>query len=199
MLNRNGNIEANVQLESVELGEFTEIKAGSVIANSIIGDFSYLAGYNQVDYAKIGKFCSLATFVRINPGNHPSYTRVAQHHFTYRSALFGMGENDAAFFDWRKEHFVTIGNDVWIGHNAVIMAGVTVGNGAVIGTGAIVTKDVEPYAVMVGVPAKKIKMRFSADIVAKLEKSAWWDWDYEVLKERLADFKNIDLFLEKYC
>jgi phosphonate metabolism protein (transferase hexapeptide repeat family) len=163
-----------------------------------MGDYSYCAGYNQITYATIGKFCSIASFVRINPGNHPSYTRVAQHHFTYRSNLYGFGEEDQSFFDWRKEKAVTIGHDVWIGHNAIIMPGVIIGNGAVIGSGAVVTKDVEPYAIMVGVPAKKIKRRFSEEIIQKLEAARWWDWDYETIKERLDDFRNFDDFEKKY-
>jgi len=163
-----------------------------------MGDYSYCAGYNQIDYAFIGKFCSIASFVRINPGNHPTYTRIAQHHFTYRSSQFGFGEDDDEFFDWRKSHGVTIGNDVWIGHNASIMPGVTIGNGAVIATNAVVTKDVEAYCVVAGIPAKKIKMRFDDDLIEKIEKSAWWDWDHETLKERLADFRNMDSFIKKY-
>ncbi len=86
-----------------------------------VGDYSYCAGYNQIDHAAIGKFCSIASFVRINPGNHPAFDRIAQHHFTYRSSMFGFGEDDEAFFLWRKESFVTIGNDVWIGHAASVM------------------------------------------------------------------------------
>ena len=163
-----------------------------------VGDYSYFAGYNQVFYASIGKFCSVASFARINTTNHPTYDRIAQHHFTYRSKRFGFGEDDAPFFAQRKEKAVTVGNDVWIGHNAIIMPGVIIGNGAVIGAGAVVTKDVEPYSVVAGVPAKKIKMRFSDDLIDKIERSKWWDWDYETIKERLADFRDIETFVRKY-
>ncbi len=191
-------VEKDVQLIETTLGAYTQIQAHSVLNDVIMGDFSYCAGYNQIYYAQIGKFCSIASFVRINPGNHPTYTRISQHHFTYRSEMFGFGEDDGDFFAWRKTDFVTIGNDVWIGHNATIMPGVKIGNGAVIGTGAVVTKDVEPYSIVVGVPAKKIKMRFSDEIIEKIEKSQWWDWDYETIKERLPDFRNMEDFLSKY-
>ena len=180
------------------LGSYTQIQAHSILNEVTLGDFSYCAGYNQIYYAEIGKFCSIASFVRINPGNHPTYTRIAQHHFTYRSEMFGFGKDDDDFFTWRRGSLVTIGNDVWIGHNASVMPGVSIGNGAVIGTGAVVTKDVEPYCVVGGVPAKKIKMRFSNDFIRSIEKSKWWDWDYETIKERLPDFRNMEDFIRKY-
>ncbi|MGL4607736.1 MAG: DapH/DapD/GlmU-related protein [Eubacteriaceae bacterium] len=199
MLGIEPTIEKDVILNDVILGRYTQIQAHSLLEEVTLGDFSYCAGYNQIYYATIGKFCSIASNVRINPGNHPTYTRIAQHHFTYRSELFGMGEDDYDFFNWRKKDNVTIGHDVWIGHNASIMPGVTIGNGAVIGTGAVITKDVAPYAVMVGIPGKEIKKRFSETIIEKIEKSQWWDWDYDRLKERLHDFKDIELFIKKYC
>ncbi len=198
MLGIEPTIEEDVVLENTTLGAYTQLQAHSVLNNVTIGDFTYCAGYNQIDYARIGKFCSIASFVRINPGNHPTYTRVAQHHFTYRSELFGLGSNDTDFFAWRESRLVTIGNDVWIGHNASIMPGVTIGNGAVIGTGSVVTKDVAPYSIAAGVPAKTITMRFSDEVIEKIEKSRWWDWDYETIKERLADFRSIDEFIKKY-
>ena len=191
-------IEDDVTLTDVTLGTYTQIQAHSILEDVTIGDYSYCAGYNQIYYAKIGKFCSIASFVRINPGNHPIYTRIAQHHFTYRSEMFGFGEDDADFFAWRRDSLVTVGHDVWIGHNVAVMPGVTVGNGAAIGTGAVVTKDVEPYSVVAGVPAKKIKMRFSDDLIQKIEKSKWWDWDYEKIKERLMDFRNMEEFIRLY-
>ena len=191
-------VEEDVQLSGTTLGAYTQVQAHSVLHDVCLGDFSYCAGYNQIYYATIGKFCSIASFVRINPGNHPTYTRVAQHHFTYRSELFGFGEDDADFFAWRGDDLVTIGHDVWIGHNATIMPGVTIGNGAVIGAGAVVTKDVEAYSIVAGVPAQKIKMRFSDEMIGKLEKSKWWDWDYDTIKSRLPDFRDLDTFTRKY-
>jgi phosphonate metabolism protein (transferase hexapeptide repeat family) len=188
----------HVELVNTRLGKYTQIGRFSVLRNVTMGDYSYCDGFNEMDYATIGKFCSIATFARVNPGNHPAYTRVAQHHFTYRSSNFGLGPDDDTFFEWRKQHWVTIGNDVWIGHKATVMPGVTVGNGAAIGTGAVVTKDVEPYAVVAGVPAKKLKMRFDDALIVKIEKSRWWDWDHETLRARLEDFRNMDEFVRKY-
>jgi phosphonate metabolism protein (transferase hexapeptide repeat family) len=191
-------VEDDVVLVDTVLGAYTQIQAHSVLYGVTVGDFTYCAGYNQIDYAALGKFCSIASFVRINPGNHPAFSRIAQHHFTYRSEMFGFGADDADFFAWRKADFVTVGNDVWIGHNASVMPGVTIGNGAVIGTGAVVTHDVEPYSVVAGVPAKKIKMRFDDGLIARIEKAKWWDWEYETIKARLSDFRNIDEFIRKH-
>jgi phosphonate metabolim protein, transferase hexapeptide repeat family len=181
-----------------ELGIYTQVQAHSVICESELGDYTYCAGYNQIDYAKIGKFCSIASFVRINPGNHPTFTRAAQHHFTYRREMFGFGEEDVDFFNWRKNHMVTIGHDVWIGHNACIMPGVTVGSGAVIGTAAVVTHDVEPYSIVVGIPAKKIKMRYPEELAEKLERTGWWNWSHQTLKSRIDEFNDPYAFAEKY-
>jgi len=191
-------IEEDVELIRTTLGSYTQIQAHSVLLDVTMGDFSYCAGYNQIYYTDIGRFCSIASFVRINPGNHPTYTRIAQHHFTYRSAQYGLGEDDADFFAWRKQDAITIGHDVWIGHGAIIMPGVQIGNGAVVGAGAVVTKDVPPYAVAVGMPARPIKVRFSSDLVEKIERCRWWDWDVDTLRERLDDFRNMEAFTRKY-
>jgi phosphonate metabolism protein (transferase hexapeptide repeat family) len=125
--------------------------------------------------------------------------RVTQHHITYRRRQFGMGETDQAeFFDWRRAHKVTIGHDVWIGHGAVVMPGVSVGTGAVIGTAAVVTKDVAPYAIVVGVPARQVRMRFPAETVEQLLDIAWWDWPRELLEERFELLSDLPRFLERY-
>ena len=197
-LSINPTIDGEVELVYTTLGAYTHVQTHCVFHDVTVGDYSYFAGYNQVYYANIGKFCSVASFARINTTNHPTYTRIAQHHFTYRSKVFGFGEDDAEFFAQRKERSVTIGHDVWVGHNSTIMPGVTIGNGAVVGAGAVVTKDVEPYSVVVGVPARKIKMRFPGELILKIEKSKWWDWDYHTIKERLSDFRDMESFVRKY-
>ena len=191
-------IEGNVKLVGTTLGAYTHVQANCVFLDVTVGDYTYFAGYNQVNYANIVKFCSVATFARINTTNHPTYTRVAQHHFTYRSEMFGFGEDDADFFARRKERSVTIGHDAWIGHKSTIMPGVTIGNGAVVGANAVVTKDVEPYSVVAGVPAGKIKMRFPEELIVKIDKSKWWDWDHDTIKERLSDFRDLDTFARKH-
>ncbi|MBI1282696.1 MAG: acetyltransferase [Anaerolineaceae bacterium] len=182
-----------------QLGEWTEIGANTQIVESSMDDYSYTAGDNQIIYSEIGKFSNIASHVRINPGNHPM-ERVTLHHITYRRKMYGLGEqDDADFFEWRRSNKCVIGHDTWLGHNAIIMPGVTVGTGSVIGSGAVVTKDIEPYTIAVGVPAKPIRARFPENIVEKLLQIAWWDWDRLTLEARFDDLNNVDQFIEKYA
>jgi phosphonate metabolism protein (transferase hexapeptide repeat family) len=179
------------------LGAYVYLGAQTSIVESEFGDYSYTAGDVQIIYSEVGKFCSIASHVRLNPGNHPM-ERVTQHHMTYRRQQYGFGADDEAFFDWRRDHKVTVGHDVWIGHGAVLLPGVSVGTGAVIGSGAIVTKDVAPYTIAVGVPAKPLRLRFPADVVETLQRIAWWDWPRELLEQRFEDLMDLPSFIEKY-
>lgn len=197
-LSKSPTIHPSAQIHQTELGQWTEIGANVRLDQSAVGDYSYLEHECQVIYTTIGKFCSIASFVRLNPGNHP-LERPTSHHMTYRAQMFGFGEDDQAFFQWREAHPVNIGHDVWIGHNVTMMPGVTIGNGAAIGSGAVVTKDIPPYTVAVGVPAKPLKPRFDERTASRLEALAWWDWPREVLEERFSDFRgDIQTFLDKY-
>jgi phosphonate metabolism protein (transferase hexapeptide repeat family) len=197
-LSPNPTVHPGARLNSSDLGAWTQIGAFSRIENSSFGDYSYIGEHSQVDYSSVGKFCSIASYVRLNPGNHP-LERATTHHFTYRAAMFELGHDDAAFFEWRRSHSVHVGHDVWIGHNATVMAGVKIGNGAVIGAGAVVTKEVAPYSIVVGVPAKLIRLRFPDQISTKLEQLQWWNWSHDLIKVRLPDFRgDIESFLEKY-
>ncbi|MFN8371305.1 MAG: acetyltransferase [Anaerolineae bacterium] len=164
---------------------------------STLDDYSYIVGDNQIIYSKIGKFSNIASHVRINPGNH-LMERVTLHHITYRRKMYGLGEDDAEFFEWRRSHSCEVGHDTWLGHNVIVMPGVKIGTGAVIGSAAVVTKDVAPYMIAAGVPAKPIRQRFSDNVVEKLLKIAWWDWDRPTLEARFDDLYNVEAFVEKY-
>jgi phosphonate metabolism protein (transferase hexapeptide repeat family) len=180
------------------LGPWTSIGPHSSIVESSVGDYTHTAGDNQIIYSDIGKFCSIAAGVRLNPGNHPM-DRVTQHHMTYRRVQYAFAESDdEAFFDWRRDHKVTIGHDVWIGHGALVLPGVNVGTGAVIGAGAVVTHDVDPYTICAGVPARPIRQRIPQHVSAQLLRIAWWDWSREQLEERFDDLSDLEAFLEKY-
>lgn len=180
-----------------ELGAYTELGANTVMVETRFGDYSYTAGDNQIIYATVGKFANIASHVRINPGNHPM-ERVTLHHVTYRRDLYGFGEDDAAFFDWRRAHHCVIGHDTWLGHNVIVMPGVRIGDGAVVGSGAVVTKDVEPYTIVVGVPARPLRRRFPQAICDALQRIAWWDWDHDTLGARLDEMNDAARFVEKY-
>ncbi|MGQ3358864.1 MAG: chloramphenicol acetyltransferase [Phreatobacter sp.] len=194
------SIHPSATVRDSRLGAFTEVGARTVISETVMGDYSYIVQDGQIDMSTIGKFCSIASPVRINPGNHPM-ERASQSHFLYRASRYFDGEPDeAGFFDWRRSHAVTIGHDVWIGHGGVVLAGKSVGTGAVVAAGAIVTKDVAPYTVVGGNPARVIKRRFSEAVAERLEALAWWDWDHERLRQALPDFRTlpVEAFLEKH-
>jgi phosphonate metabolism protein (transferase hexapeptide repeat family) len=193
-------VDPTAKVERSTLGRYTEIGARTKFTESTLGDYSYVVNDGDVIYTTIGKFCSIAAMIRINPGNHPMH-RATQSHFTYRASAYFEGEHDEAeFFEWRRSTPVTIGHDVWIGHGAIILPGRTIGNGAVIAAGSVVTKDVSAYTIVGGVPARPIRARFSDKIASDLEALSWWDWEHERLHAALPDFRALSItdFIEKY-
>jgi hypothetical protein len=192
-------LHEGVGVHRSRLGSWTEIGRGSLIVESEVGDYTYFDSDVSVIYSTVGRFCSIAARVRINPGNHPQ-DRVSQHHLTYRCRQYGLAErDDEEFFAWRRAHPCVIGHDVWLGHQAVVLAGVTIGTGAVVGAGAVVTRDVEPYAVVVGVPARPLRKRFPEEVIRRLQASAWWEWDHAQLRERWRDLCDLERFLARHC
>ena len=186
-------------VQKSRIGSWTEIGRNTVIVESTIGDYTYDDGDVSICYSEIGQYCSIANRVRINPGNHPR-DRVTQHHMTYRRVKFGLSDrDDEEFFAWRRAHPCVVGHDVWIGHAAVILPGVSIGTGAIVGAGAIVTRDVEPYQVVAGVPARPLRFRFSSDVITRILKSRWWEWGRPQLEERWEDLCSLPTFLEKYA
>jgi hypothetical protein len=193
-------VDPTAKVKASTLGRYTEVGARTNLLEVEMGDYSYVVNDSDIAYAGIGKFCSIAAMTRINPGNHPMH-RASQAHFTYRASAYFAGEDDDhAFFAWRRAHRVTIGHDVWIGHGAIVLPGRNIGTGAVIAAGAIVTKDVAPYAIVAGNPARVIRPRFPQAIAARLQALAWWDWPHERLRAALADFRTLSAeeFLDRH-
>ncbi|MGW2514137.1 phosphonate metabolism protein/1,5-bisphosphokinase (PRPP-forming) PhnN [Streptomyces scopuliridis] len=173
------------------LGRYTEVGQGSRLADVELGDYSYCDRYCDLANTTVGKFSNIASFVRIGATDHP-LDRASLHHFMYRSAKYWPdAEDDAEWFAKRHSRRTTIGHDTWIGHGAQVKPDVVVGNGAVIASGAIVTKDVPPYAIVVGVPARVIRFRQPPEIARRLKRLARWDWDHATLRERLGDFRTL--------
>jgi hypothetical protein len=199
MLSEAPTIHETAQVIDCEIGKRTEIYADVSMRESSFGDYSYIVKGGQVVWTTIGKFCSIAEGARINPGNHATW-RASQHHFTCRAAQYGLGEDDADFFQWRRDHWVTIGHDVWIGHGVTVLAGVTIGTGAVIGAVAVVSRNVAPYEIVGGVPARHLKWRFEPHQAEALQQIAWWDWDHFGLQAALPDIRKLDIdsFIEKH-
>lgn len=182
------------------LGSYTEVGERTKLVEVDLGDYSYVANDSDLIYTQLGKFCSVASHVRINPGNHPMQ-RASQSHFTYRaSRYFPDAEDEQSFFSWRRSHGVTIGHDVWIGHGAVVLPGRAIGTGAVVGAGSIVTRDVAPYTIVVGNPARLVRRRFEPEIAEGMERLAWWDWSHDELRAALDDFRRLpaEAFIAKY-
>ncbi len=179
------NIAPHTIINKSILGPYTNIAHHAEIINSSIGCRTSIGRYSFVRNANIGKYCSVSWRVTIGAEGHP-VDRISGH---------------AAFFDPRfgvvpyavskgKTPETRVGNDVWIGCDAIILAGVIIGDGAVIGAGSVVTKDIEPYTIYVGVPARKIGSRFDSDILQRLEKLKWWDLNDEVLKRNYQLFQK---------
>src|SRR4029079_11401639 len=159
-------IHPTAELKACKLGRYASIGERVVLREVNVGDFSYFERHAEAIYTTIGKFCSIAANSRINALEHP-IERVTQHKLSYRpNEYFRWLGVDAAFRARRQAKAVSIGNDVWIGHGAVIMPGVTIGNGSVIGANAVVTHDVPSYAIVAGVPARPLRSRFPATVAA---------------------------------
>lgn len=166
-----------------------------------MGYGSYI-GSNCIIDGRIGKYCSISDNVHTIIGNHPTEKFVSTHPaffstkmqagFTYTDKqLF----DESVFADDRKNQII-VGNDVWIGFGVTIFSGVRIGDGAVIAAGAIVNKDVPPFAIVGGIPAKLIKKRFSDDQINQLQKIKWWEWDTDKIQRMASDFVDIDKFLD---
>lgn len=157
-----------------------KIQHAANVRYSEIGRYSYIAARSSVIHTKIGKFCSVASGVAIGGGAHDLSAVSTSPVFLLGENIFGKNFGFKKFQSYKE---TIIGNDVWIGNRTIILQGVAIGDGAVIGAGSVVTKDVEPYAVVAGNPARQIKMRFDSETVETLERLKWWDQNDKWLKQ----------------
>lgn len=179
---------------STKLGKKTMVRSGTEVGNISLGDYSYISGpRSYVEEAIIGKFCSIARQVVIGVSGH-NYEWVTTSPII-TSKEYGFVENDVSE---PQKTIPIIGNDVWIGMNAIIMRGIVIGDGAVIAAGSVVTSDVKPYSIVGGMPARHIRYRFTEEQIKKLLEIRWWDWEESKIKENLNLFYNIDAFILKH-
>lgn len=178
-------------------GRDVVLSDGDDIYMSTLGEHSYVAARTCICWTDIGKFCSIGPNSFIGMAHHPSRHFVSTHPIFY----LALPERNLTWSD--KDYFdgaprTHVGHDVWIGGNVSIKAGLTIGHGAIIGAGAVVTRDVPPYTVVAGVPARKLRDRFTAEQATFLLKLQWWDRDEQWLRAHLDDFHDIDRLMQKY-
>ncbi|MEM6372984.1 MAG: DapH/DapD/GlmU-related protein [Pseudomonadota bacterium] len=193
-------IHPDCEITNSTFGAYVEIGRGSRIANSQLDDYSYCDRYADIANAQVGKFSNIAAFVRIGATDHPLHT-ASCHHFLYRSDdYWNDADRDTAFFTRRASRIAHIGHDTWIGAGAMIKPEVTLGHGAVVAAGAVVTKDVAPYTIVAGTPAKVLRLRQPAEIAERLIALGWWHWPHAQLREALEDFRMLEAsaFLDRY-
>lgn len=166
----------------------SSINRRNYLFRSDIGKFSYTGIGTMILSAFVGRYCSLSWYVSIGGGNH-QLDNVSTYPL-WRYKMMDMGikdQKDNIDFQNRlaKIGRTEIGNDVWFGSKVIVLRGVKIGNGAVIGAGAVVTKDISPYSIVTGVPARTKRKRFDENTIASLERIAWWNWPNELIKQNL--------------
>jgi virginiamycin A acetyltransferase len=168
-----------------ELVKKVSLDRNTHVAFSSIGFGTYINHFSTVRDAAIGKFCSISWNVSIGGKNH-EYTNASNYPPYWWAKTLDLEEPPRSPSTANSRPKCIVGNDVWIGSGAIILRNVTVGDGAIIGAGSVVTKDVEPYTIVVGTPARPIGKRFDDNVIAKLLEAKWWDWPEETLRENMS-------------
>ena len=172
--------------------------------NSSIGYGTFMGNGCEFSDTNIGKYCSISRNVKVIRGRHPASVFVSTHP-AFFSTLNQGGFHFASKTVFEENvtlqsgYSINIGNDVWLGYDARIMEGVTIGNGAIVGACSLVTKDVPPYAIVGGIPARIIRYRFDEQTIVMLEQIKWWNWSFSDLKKNADTFHNISRFISKFA
>jgi len=184
-------VHPTAEVRDCIFGRFAVVGVRAVLAECDVGDYSYFSRGAEAIYTTVGKFTSIASNVRVNALGHPM-DRISQHNITYRPNEYFVGAKiDKGFRGLRQSQRVVIGHDVWVGHGAIILPGVSIGDGAVVAAGAVVTKNVEPFAIVAGVPARRIKWRFPKSVRIRIIALAWWDWEHDRLAAAISDMQTL--------
>jgi acetyltransferase-like isoleucine patch superfamily enzyme len=175
-----------------------KIYPNSRVYASCIGRGSYVGPNSALPRTKIGRYCSIGPEVLVLAGTHPLDERMSTHPCFYslvKQAGFTYAEEQSydefLFSDPERKYYVEIGSDVWIGARVIIVGGVRIGHGAVIAAGSVVTKDVPDYAVVGGVPAKQLRLRFEEDVCRRYLEERWWENDEDWVLEHLEQFQKV--------
>lgn len=183
------------ELYNTTKGKYVRVSSPFFLHNVEIGDYSVLAYNAHAANVQIGKFCSIGPNFCCGLGLHPSNGISSSAMFYSTSELNGMTLSKEDKYEEQKQ--TVIGSDVYIGANVFVLDGVHISHGAIVGAGAVVTKDIPPYAVAVGVPAKVVRYRFDEDTIKALLEKQWWNGSEEVLKQVECNFWDVEAFLQE--
>lgn len=189
------------------------LRGCSFEGHNSVGNNTYLSGTSlgygsfvgfgcEFSNCKIGRYCSLGSNIRVVSATHPLSGFISTHPAFFSDTYWFHYVKESKF----KEHLTnedgyecTIGNDVWIGDNVLILGGCKIGDGAVIGMGSIVRHDVPPYTIVAGIPAKEIRKRFSGETIESLKRIEWWNKPIKWIEANAEEFSNVELFVNKYA
>jgi len=182
-------------IKNSSINKFSKIESGTSFVNSSMDKYSF-CGYNcEISHCEIGSYVSIANNVIIGGGVHPM-------DWVGMSPVFYIGRDSVkkkfSSFERLPPTTTIIGNDVWIGNNVLIKQGVKIGHGSVIGMGSVITKNVESYSIVAGVPGREIKKRFDEDVINELLKIKWWDFSDDKLERYATYIKNPKFFIKQY-
>jgi len=183
-------IKEKCEIKRSKLHDNTCIHESCKIAESVIGSYTYIARSSEIVGTHIGNFCSIGPEVRIRLGKHP-VNFISTSPVFYAASGYQLGFSFATKQLFDEYQNCKIGNDVWIGARVIILDGITIGDGAIVAANSVVSKDVEPYAIVGGIPARFIKYRFDEAIINKLKSSTWWNWDKAHISRKINSFQKI--------
>lgn len=186
-------MEYMTEISACSFSQYNTLYKYSRLRDVHMGRFSYVGRETQVYHARIGSFTSIGPQVLIGLGEHPADGFVSTHPMFYSDR----GQSNPVIVDeplFEEMPITEIGNDVWIGARAILRTGVKIGDGAIIAAGAVVVKDVEPFSIVGGVPAKHIRFRFTPEEIARIQQSAWWNQDIAWLKQHRDSMTHISRF-----
>lgn len=181
-------------LHNSKVHKTSAIEPGCRIYRTKIGRYTYISRNCTITNSEIGSFCSIADNVMISPGKHPvDFVSTSPVFYSERNILKKCFNKT----DFKESDETIIGNDVWIGSHAFIKGGVEIGDGSIIGAYTIVTKNIEPYSIVVGNPGRTIRKRFDDNTITRLLRSEWWNLDDKVLQVKAKNIDKIESFLEE--